>query len=203
VFEHLISVVNSLGTCISSATMFTSWPDGSGQVVLGLHRMGSHSAGTDENRRADLQPDEGLQRPGGLTRKDDDYPARYYEEPVNGGPTKGSVAIREVTDKLLDEYYGIRGWTSKRNSHREKLIDLGLRMSLKKSCELPVKRGGNRSSSYRVGIRMFNKVSHIGIAAKDIEAAIALYEKTGARPLARRTATNGTTALAMLDLEGF
>jgi methylmalonyl-CoA/ethylmalonyl-CoA epimerase len=49
---------------------------------------------------------------------------------------------------------------------------------------------------------MFNRVSHIGIAAKDIEAAIALYEKTGARLLARRTATNGTTALAMLDLGG-
>jgi len=63
----------------------------------------------------------------GLTRKDDDYPARYYEEPVNGGPTKGSVAIREVTDKLLDEYYGIRGWDIQTGiPTREKLIDLGL-----------------------------------------------------------------------------
>ncbi len=49
---------------------------------------------------------------------------------------------------------------------------------------------------------MFNRISHIGIAVKDIDAAIALYEKIGARLLARRTAKNGTTALAMLDLGG-
>jgi methylmalonyl-CoA/ethylmalonyl-CoA epimerase len=49
---------------------------------------------------------------------------------------------------------------------------------------------------------MFNRISHIGIAVKDIEAAIALHEKIGARLLARRIAKNGTTSLAMLDLGG-
>ena len=49
---------------------------------------------------------------------------------------------------------------------------------------------------------MFNKISHIGIAVKDMDAAIALYEKIGARLLARRTSKNGTTSLAMLDLGG-
>ena len=49
---------------------------------------------------------------------------------------------------------------------------------------------------------MFNRISHIGIAVKDIDAAIALYEGMGARLLARRTAKNGTTSLAMLDLGG-
>ncbi len=49
---------------------------------------------------------------------------------------------------------------------------------------------------------MFNRISHIGIAVKDIDAAIALYEGMGVRLLARRTAKNGTTSLVMLDLGG-
>ena len=49
---------------------------------------------------------------------------------------------------------------------------------------------------------MFNKVHHIGIAVKDMDAAIALYEKAGAKLLARDTSADGGTALAMLDLGG-
>ena len=49
---------------------------------------------------------------------------------------------------------------------------------------------------------MFNKINHIGIAVKDINAAISLYEKVGAKLLARETAKNGSTELAMLDLGG-
>ena len=49
---------------------------------------------------------------------------------------------------------------------------------------------------------MFNKINHIGIVVKDINAAIALYEKVGAKLLARDTAKGGSTELAMLDLGG-
>jgi methylmalonyl-CoA/ethylmalonyl-CoA epimerase len=49
---------------------------------------------------------------------------------------------------------------------------------------------------------MLNKISHIGIAVKDMDAAIALYEKMGAKLLARKTSKNGSTDLAMLDLGG-
>ncbi len=49
---------------------------------------------------------------------------------------------------------------------------------------------------------MFNKVHHIGIAVKDMDAAIALYEKAGAKLLARETSRDGATDLAMLDLGG-
>ncbi len=49
---------------------------------------------------------------------------------------------------------------------------------------------------------MFNKVHHIGIAVKDLDAAIALYEKAGAKLLARETSRDGATDLAMLDLGG-
>jgi methylmalonyl-CoA/ethylmalonyl-CoA epimerase len=51
-------------------------------------------------------------------------------------------------------------------------------------------------------IMMFNKINHIGIAVKDMKAAIALYEKVGAKLLARETSKDGSLDLAMLDLGG-
>jgi len=49
---------------------------------------------------------------------------------------------------------------------------------------------------------MFHKVHHIGVAVRDMDAAIALYEKMGAKLLARETAKDGSADLAMLDLGG-
>ena len=49
---------------------------------------------------------------------------------------------------------------------------------------------------------MFDKIDHIGIAVKDMDAAIALYEKMGAKFLARETKPDGSTDLAMLELGG-
>jgi methylmalonyl-CoA/ethylmalonyl-CoA epimerase len=49
---------------------------------------------------------------------------------------------------------------------------------------------------------MFNKVHHIGIAVKDMDTAIALYEKMGAKLLARESSKDGGADLAMLDLGG-
>jgi methylmalonyl-CoA/ethylmalonyl-CoA epimerase len=49
---------------------------------------------------------------------------------------------------------------------------------------------------------MFNKVHHIGIVVKDMDAAIALYEKSGAKLLGREPSADGKVDLAMLDLGG-
>lgn len=49
---------------------------------------------------------------------------------------------------------------------------------------------------------MFNKIHHLGIAVKDMDAAISLYENMGAKLLARETSGDGSTDLAMLDLGG-
>lgn len=49
---------------------------------------------------------------------------------------------------------------------------------------------------------MFNKFHHIGVAVKDMDASIALYEGMGAKLLARETSSDGATDLAMLDLGG-
>ena len=49
---------------------------------------------------------------------------------------------------------------------------------------------------------MFDKVHHIGVAVKDMDVAIALYEGAGAKLLARETSADGATDLAMLDMGG-
>jgi aldehyde:ferredoxin oxidoreductase len=63
----------------------------------------------------------------GLTREDDVWPDRFYEEPLPEGPGKGAVLSRDTIDRLLDEYYELRGWDKRRGvPTREKLIELGL-----------------------------------------------------------------------------
>jgi aldehyde:ferredoxin oxidoreductase len=56
-----------------------------------------------------------------------DYPpARVYEESVINGPTAGSRVRKEDIEKLLDEYYQMRGWDKNGRPTPEKLKELGL-----------------------------------------------------------------------------
>jgi aldehyde:ferredoxin oxidoreductase len=48
-----------------------------------------------------------LNRKFGLKRSDDTLPDRFLNEPLNRGPTKGSIV---KIDKMVDEYYKIHGW---------------------------------------------------------------------------------------------
>lgn len=49
---------------------------------------------------------------------------------------------------------------------------------------------------------MFRKVHHIGVAVKDMETALALYEKVGGRLIGRETSRDGKSDLAMVDIGG-
>lgn len=49
---------------------------------------------------------------------------------------------------------------------------------------------------------MFNKIHHIGIAVRDMDAAIKKYEMVGAKVLGREPSKDGKLELAMLDLGG-
>jgi aldehyde:ferredoxin oxidoreductase len=59
----------------------------------------------------------------GLTRKDDDLPKRLKTEPAKTGPAKGLV---NGIDKMLPEYYEIRGWNREGVPTGETLARLGL-----------------------------------------------------------------------------
>jgi methylmalonyl-CoA/ethylmalonyl-CoA epimerase len=49
---------------------------------------------------------------------------------------------------------------------------------------------------------MFNHVHHLGIAVRDIDAAIKLYESIGGTLIGREFTVDGKVELAMLDLGG-
>ena len=60
----------------------------------------------------------------GLTKADDDLPARLKEEPIPDGPSAGHVWHRE---ELLRDYYRARGWTENSGvPTRTTLASLGL-----------------------------------------------------------------------------
>lgn len=63
----------------------------------------------------------------GYGRAYDYPPPRFMEERVPSGPSKGAVAPRELLDKLLDDYYALRGWDSNGVPTRKKLEEIGLR----------------------------------------------------------------------------
>ncbi len=50
----------------------------------------------------------------GFTRQDDDLPERLKKEPLTKGHSKGKAVNLQ---SMLDEYYNIRGWDEKWNSH--------------------------------------------------------------------------------------
>lgn len=63
----------------------------------------------------------------GFTRKDDDWPARFYEEPLPEGPAKGAILSKDKINKILNEYYEVMGWDKDSGlPTKKKLLELGL-----------------------------------------------------------------------------
>ncbi len=59
----------------------------------------------------------------GITGKEDRLPDRLVKEPLPAGPAKGQVVH---LDKMLPEYYELRGWDKEGVPTQEKLRELGL-----------------------------------------------------------------------------
>jgi len=60
----------------------------------------------------------------GFTRKDDYLPRRFLEVPMPEGPAKGEVVDM---DRLLNEYYAVRGWDYNGIPSNKKVTQLGLK----------------------------------------------------------------------------
>jgi aldehyde:ferredoxin oxidoreductase len=77
----------------------------------------------------------------GFTRKDDQPPKRFMEEPIKSGPMRGENLTKEAWDRMLDEYYALHGWdTATGWQKRRRLEDLGLKSvadDLEKAGRLP------------------------------------------------------------------
>ncbi len=64
----------------------------------------------------------------GMKRKDDSPPDRFFKEPIKSGPGKGDILERDKFEKMLDEYYELRGWDKRTGlPTRSTLEGLGLK----------------------------------------------------------------------------
>lgn len=62
----------------------------------------------------------------GLSRKDDTLPEKY-RQPLPDGPSKGLCITQEELDRMLDDYYQLRGWDKEGRPTRKTLVGLGLK----------------------------------------------------------------------------
>ncbi len=62
----------------------------------------------------------------GCTREDDRLPGRLMKEPLPEGQAQGHVMDEEKYNRMLDEYYAVRGWDEQGRPTPEKLSELGL-----------------------------------------------------------------------------
>jgi aldehyde:ferredoxin oxidoreductase len=62
----------------------------------------------------------------GISRKDDNLPPRILNEALPRGPSRGIRFGRENLDRMLDEYYALRGWDREGRPTKAKLKELGI-----------------------------------------------------------------------------
>ncbi len=127
-FEDLFSILNALGLCIFPAGMNLAWGP------THLAKMFAAYLGRDTTPEEIMQWGEKIftllkcyTLRQGLTRKDDTWPDRFFDEPLPEGPSQGAVLSRDTISGLLDEYYELRGWDKTSGLPTpQKLVELGL-----------------------------------------------------------------------------
>jgi aldehyde:ferredoxin oxidoreductase len=120
-FQDLTAVVDSSGLCLFNVFAF-----GGPEILEYLKAATGVEMSLDELMKAgeriwNLEKVFNLK--AGITGKDDRLPDRLVKEPMPSGPAKGKVV---ELDKMLPEYYQLRGWDKEGVPTKEKLKELGL-----------------------------------------------------------------------------
>jgi len=120
-FQDLTAVVDSSGICL-----FNTFAIGGPEILEYLKAGTGIKMNLDELMKAgeriwNLERLFNLK--AGLTGKDDRLPDRLLKEPISSGPAKGKVV---ELDKMLPEYYQLRGWDKEGVPTKERLRELEL-----------------------------------------------------------------------------
>jgi len=120
-FQDLTAALDSTGICL-----FTTF----GLVGKNIAALYSTATGFECDEKEFLKIGERIWNleklfnlKAGFTRKDDTLPLRILKEPIKTGPSKGEI---EELDKMLDNYYKVRGWGKDGVPMKEKLEELEL-----------------------------------------------------------------------------
>ncbi len=112
-FEDLFAGVNAVGLCIFPADKLALGPTYYGNLLSSfLEKEVTPEEFMEVGERICNVQRLYLAREG-VTRKDDTWPDRFFEEELPEGPARGAVVSRETISRVLDEYYDARGWDKK------------------------------------------------------------------------------------------
>jgi aldehyde:ferredoxin oxidoreductase len=128
-FEDIFAVIDSAGLCVFLAVRYLF--DASLDVMPArIVDLLNHATGAGYTVDSLLEAGDRiftLERMflvgAGFSRADDTLPPRMLEEPLPEGPAKGEVV---ELDKMLPEFYELRGWDENGVPTQEKLASLGL-----------------------------------------------------------------------------
>lgn len=121
VFQDLTATIDSLGLCL-----FTSFALGADEYAQLINKVcGTHHTGDSifEAGERIWNIERQFNLSAGITPAEDKLPRRLLEDPIPGGPSKGTV---HQLSALLPEYYNLRGWTADGYPTEERLRKLGL-----------------------------------------------------------------------------
>jgi aldehyde:ferredoxin oxidoreductase len=120
-FQNLTAALDSTGACL-----FTTFGIGGDELAALLSAVTGVPYSTEDFMQAgdriwNLERQWNLEV--GMTTNDDTLPERILKDPVKTGPSKGEVSH---LDKMLPEYYQLRGWNADGIPTPEKLKALAL-----------------------------------------------------------------------------
>ncbi len=128
-FEDIFTIVDAAGLCVFLSIRYLFEPTYNVEPVR-ISRAMEYATGAGYDEETLLKAGErvyNLERMflirAGFTRADDTLPPRMLSEPMPEGPAKGHVV---ELDRMLPEYYRLRGWDENGVPTQEKLAELGL-----------------------------------------------------------------------------
>jgi aldehyde:ferredoxin oxidoreductase len=129
-FEDAFAIIDAAGLCVFLSVRYLFDPDVNLWPTR-LTQLMNYATGAGYTPETLLEAGErifNLERlfllKAGLTGADDTLPRRMLEEPMPAGPAQGHVA---ELDRMLPDFYRLRGWDEKGVPTRERLAALGLK----------------------------------------------------------------------------
>ncbi len=120
-FQNLTAALDSSGACL-----FSTFGIGADELAALLSTATGVPYSTEEFMKAGdriWNMERLFNLKSGLSAKDDTLPPRMLKDPMPAGPCKGEV---NKLDKMLPEYYALRGWGKDGVPTKEKKAELGL-----------------------------------------------------------------------------
>ncbi len=128
-FEDIFTIIDAAGLCVFLSIRYLFEPTYNVEPVR-ISRLMEYATGAGYDEETLLRAGErvyNLERMflvrAGFSRADDTLPPRMLHEPMPEGPAKGHVV---ELDRMLPEYYRLRGWDENGVPTPEKRAELGL-----------------------------------------------------------------------------